>query len=103
MYYLEGGREREKRRDEGNANAHEPIEPVPIHILLVRRPRHVLVLEQIDERGDVRWDVVHIIVVHPEEVAPHRSDICQSPINAKNTKKKRTGREGTDSSARTGA
>jgi hypothetical protein len=53
----------------------EAIKFIGRHVLMVSRPRDVLFLEQVDMGGDVGRDVVHVVVVHPEEVPADRCDV----------------------------
>jgi hypothetical protein len=53
----------------------EAVKLIGGHVLLVGRPRDVLVLEQVDDSGYVGRDVVHVVVVHPEEVPADRCNV----------------------------
>jgi hypothetical protein len=53
----------------------EAVKLIGGHVLLVGCPRDVLVLEQVDDGGYIGRDVVHVVVVHPEEVPADRCDV----------------------------
>lgn len=49
--------------------------PISRYVLLICSPRDLLRLKQVDDGGDVWWDVVEIVVSHSEEITTNRSNI----------------------------